>query len=142
MEILKNFKQNLMKELADTDFSQVYEDMDILSCVKSYNEIQAKLDDINTPKDEKTKLQKEINKIEKECLAKNKLVKLIGEDKSYYCYKNKVYDTNGTLIEYDFDIALDDNDLFCEYIGDNLYETMRKLAVKNLKKYASENEDY
>lgn len=142
MELLKSLKEDLMKELSDTDFSQVYEDIDILSCINSYNNLQLKIDDENISKEEKVKLQKEFNKIEKDCLNKNKLTKLNGEEKSYYCLKNEVYDTNGCIIEYDFDAILEDEDLFCEYAGDGIFEFMKKLIIKKIKKMIAENEEY
>lgn len=140
MELLKLIKEDLMKELSDTDFSQIYEDIDILSCIGSYNKLQSILDNDKTPKEEKTKLQKEFNKIEKSCLSKNKLIKLNGEDKSYYCLRNEVYDLNGSIVEYDFDVILDDEDLFCEYTGDGIFELMKKNIIKKIKKMTIEEE--
>lgn len=142
MELLKSLKEDLMKELADTDFEQIYEDLDILSCIKAYNEFQVEIENTNIPKEQRVKLQKSFNKIEKECLNKNKLRKLNGEDKSYYCLKNEAYDSNGGLIDYDFETILDDSDLFCEYKGDGIYELMKKIVINKIKKMETENEEY
>lgn len=142
MELYNVLKKDLMKELSETDFSQIYEDMDILTCIKAYDQLLSIIEAPTTSKIDKSKIQKELHKIEKECLTKNKLVKLIGEEKSYYCSKNEVYDVNGCIVEYDFDIILDEEDLFCEYIGDNIFEIMRKIAIKKIKQIESESECY
>lgn len=142
MELFKSLKIDLMKELSETDFSQIYEDVDILTCIKHYNEILSIIENNDTPKTEKAKLQKELHKIEKECLSKNKIVKLVGEEKTYYAYRNEVYDNSGCIVEYDFEDVLNEDDLFCEYKGDNLYEAMKKLAIKKIKKLSAEEDEY
>lgn len=140
MELLLIIKDKLMKELEETDFTQLYEDIDILTCIKEYNELQLLIEDA---KIDKSKINKELKKIEKECLSKYNLIKIKGEEKNYYCLKNKAYDCNGSLIEYDYADYIENEELFCEFRGDNIYEYMKKNAKKHSRKENFElYEDY
>lgn len=139
-ELLEKFQKKLNKELIETDFDSLYEDIDILGSVSEYDTISQMLEDEKISKEEKKELQKEINRIEKTLLLKNRLIKLKGEDKNYYCKRDTVYDNVGMAIEDNYTDYLEDDDIFCEYTGDLIYVYMKKILVKKMKKYREEDE--
>ena len=132
--IIEKFKTKFLQELKELDETSLYESLDILSDIPEYDSIQNYLSDPNLLKNEKDELLSEFNKAEKECLKKCKYTKLIGEDKSYYCKNNKPYDSNGEMITDYFEDMLEENNLFCEYIGDDIYLMMKKILEKKIQK--------
>lgn len=87
------------------------------------------------------KIISEILKIERVILKENKLTKIISDGEiNYYAKKGEVYDSDGNIIGDMFEKKLDDEDLFCAYIGDEIYQIMkrniqRKIQEKYSKSY-------
>lgn len=140
--LIVSFGEKFNREIVDTDFSSLYEDIDLLGIIPEYDVICKDLENDNLSKEDKKALQKEFNKIERAILMKNKLIKLKGEDKNYYCLKDSAYDNVGMLIDCDYGEYLDDDNLFCEYNGDSIYDYMQTILYKKIKKYSEYEENY
>lgn len=140
-EILNIFQDKLNYELKDLDGNSLYEEIDIFGSIKEYDILQNYISDINVDEKKRNTLEKILEKTEKLCLKKNRIIKLKGEDKSYYCLTGEVYDSNGELISDYYEECLDEDNIFCEYNGDNIYNYMKKLLEKKIQKqiYASYN---
>lgn len=141
-DILNSFYKKLNMELSETDFSSLYEDIDILGVIDEFDDIQQYICDKNVPAENRKLVEKELNKIERNALNNNKLTKLKGEDKNYYGFKGQSYDNVGMIIEDNYKEYLEDEDLFCEYKGDYIYNLMRKILVNKIIKEEAEEELY
>lgn len=139
-ELLKVFKDKLnleLKEVKDINVPTIYEDFEILSNINEYlilTEIQEK------NKDEK--LKKKINSIEKEILRKHKIVKITGEEKSFYCRKGEAYDSDGNIIEDCYEYCLEEDDIFCEFPKDKIYEIMKSNLMKKINSKKKDDSYY
>ena len=140
-DIFNELSKKLNLELKETDFTSIYEDIDLLSGISEYDKYLSILDNNSLNKEERKKIQKEFEKIEKKSLNKHKLIKLKGEDKNFYCLKDSVYDNVGMLIEDNFNDYFDEEDIFCEYNGDNIYNYMRKILLKKITTYNEKEEE-
>lgn len=136
-ELLISFKEKLLKELKDIDLSSLYEDIDILGCISEYDLLQMEINKKDKLSDKK-ELEREILKIERECLKKCKVTKIVGEEKNYYYQIGEPYNQNGCIIEDYFEEAYEEDDIFCEYKGDSIYKIMKKNLEKKIKKYCTE----
>ena len=141
-DTLNLFKKHLIEELQDVDFSSLYEDVDILSCIKEYEDLQNYISNQSIDRMSRKNIEKEMIKIEKECLKKIKAIKIIGEDKNYYLLKNEPYDSDGILIDSYFESYLEDDDIFCEYKGDTIYTILKNCLDKKIDKVMSKNNNY
>ena len=139
-KLLNEFKVKLileLKETKDINIQAIYEDFEILSNINEYlilSEIQEK------NKDEA--LKKRLYAIEKEVLNKYKIVKIIGEEKSYYCKKGEAYDGDGNIIDDCYEFYLEKDDIFCELPNDKIYECMKGNLLKKISSKKKINDSY
>lgn len=139
-KLLKEFKVKLtleLKETKDINIQAIYEDFEILSNIQEYlilSEIQEKNKDDN--------LKKRLNAIEKEVLNKYKIVKITGEEKSYYCKRGECYDSDGNIIDDCYEYYLEKDDIFCELPNDKIYEGMKNNLLKKINSKKKNNENY
>lgn len=143
-KILDIFQEKLNDELKDLDKNSLYETIDVLGCIKEYDVILNYIADESKDKKERIMVEKKLEKTEKLCLKKNRMVKLKGEEKSYYCLVGESYDLNGELIKDYYEDFLDEDDIFCEYNGDDIYDTMKKILERKIQKhiYTSNKGEY
>lgn len=122
-KLLAELKEELIKEIRDCDFSAVCNDYDILENIKAYIELSELLND------EKL-FKSKIEKVEKSVLRQFGATKITKEDGlSFYVKKGEAYDSEGNLIEDMYDEYIDNDDLFCDYLGDDIYSMMKKYAL-------------
>lgn len=133
-EILDIFQEKLNNELKDIDKNSLYEELDILTTISEYDILQNYICDKKQNKKEKNIIEKKIEKIERLCLRRNKMIKLKGEDKSYYCLIDQPYDLNGELIIDYYEDFLDEDNIFCEYNGDDIYNYIKKVLENKIQK--------
>lgn len=140
---LNIFQEKLNNELKDIDKNSLYEELDILSTISEYDVLQNYVCDETKNKKERNIVEKKIEKIEKLCLKKNRMIKLKGEDKSYYCLVGESYDLNGELINDYYEDFLEDDNIFCEYNGDDIYIYIKKILENKIQRqiYSSYNKD-
>ncbi|HCL4480201.1 TPA: hypothetical protein N2D99_002289 [Clostridium botulinum] len=128
-ELLKLFKEKFKKEIKNIDWNSIYCDCDILKSIPEYIQI-IKISDQTGNK----KIISEILKIERVILKENKLTKIISDGEiNYYAKKGEVYDSDGNIIGDMFEKKLDDEDLFCAYIGDEIYQIMKKNIQRKIQ---------
>lgn len=126
-ELLKQFKEKFTKELDDMDFSTVSPDYDVLEGIPEYVLL-------SSMSESDAKLKDKIEKAEKAVLRSKKLVKIINEDSmGFYLKKGEPYDSEGNIIEDMIEDYLDNEDLFCEYVGDDIYDLMRKSLLSKMR---------
>lgn len=125
--LLDEFKKDIVKELKECDFSTIYNDYDILETIKAYISLS---DLIEKDKTLKTKIEK----IEKSALRQVSAIKITNEDgESFYAKRGEAYDSEGNLIEDMYGEYIDNEDLFCNYIGDDIYNLMKKFALSKAR---------
>ncbi len=128
-ELLKSFNEKFKKEIKDIDWTSIYCDCDILESIPEYIQII----EISDQTGNKQIINK-ISKIEKVILRENKLTKIISDGEiNYYAKKGEVYDSDGNIIKDMFEKKLDDEDLFCAYIGDEIYQIMKKNIQRKIQ---------
>ena len=126
-ELLAQFKEKFAKELEDMDFSTISSDYDVLEVIPEYVTLTNMIDTDETLKDK-------IEKAERAVLRSKRLIKIINEDNTgFYLKKGEPYDSEGNLIEDMFEDYFDNEDLFCEYVGDDTYELMRKALLSKIR---------
>jgi hypothetical protein len=126
-ELLVQFKEKFAKELEDIDFSTVSSDYDVLEIVPEYVTLTNMCDN-------DTALKDKIEKAEKAVLRSKRLIKIVNEDNlGFYLKKGEPYDSEGNLIEDMFEDYLDNEDLFCEYVGDDTYDLMKKALLSKIR---------